>query len=98
MILSLLLFHSVLSLSFMFVRRLDRRRSFARCRNFDISRSMTGSVVNATPLTEDAPGDTIKAVILASTPVAGILRMRGIWLELSSASPALIYSVTSTVE
>jgi hypothetical protein len=82
----------------MYTHRLYRRRSFARRRNFDINRYTTDSVVHATPLTQDAPGDTAKAMIIASTPVAGILRVRRIWLESSSASLALIYSVPSTVE
>jgi hypothetical protein len=91
-------FHSVTSFSCIYACRLYRRRSFGRCRNFGISRYMTGSVVNAPPLTEDPTRDTSETVIIASTPVADILKVRGFWLELSSASPTLTYSVRSTVE
>jgi hypothetical protein len=90
--------HSVTSFSYISARRLFRRRSFGRCRNFGIRRYMTDSLVNAPPLTENPTRDRSETVIIASTPVAEFLRVRGIWLELSSASPARIYSVTSTVE
>jgi hypothetical protein len=91
-------YHSVTSFSFIYARRLYRRRSFGCCRNFCTSRYMTGSVVNAPPLAQDPPGDTSETVIIASSPLAEFLKVRDFWLELSSASPALIYSVTITVE
>jgi hypothetical protein len=94
----LFLYHSVTSLSFMNVRHCYRRHSFARWRNFGISRSVTGSVVNATALTENPTGHTTKTVMIALTPVAGLCKMRSFRLESSSASPGSIYSVTNTVE
>jgi hypothetical protein len=82
----------------MYAFRPDRRRSFAGCRHFLMNRSMTDSVVNATPLTHDPTGHTTKTVIIASTLVAGIRKMHGFRPEVSSPSPAFIYSVTNTVE
>jgi hypothetical protein len=79
-------------------RRLSRCRSLARCRDFGISRYMTDSIVNATPLTHDPTGHTTKTVIIASTLVARIPKVRGFQLELSFPRPALIYVVTNTVE
>jgi hypothetical protein len=88
--LSLFLSHLVTLLSFMEARRLYRCRSVARCHDFGISCGMTHSVVNATPLTQNPTGHVTKTVILAPTPVAGIRKVRGFRLELSSASPILI--------
>jgi hypothetical protein len=96
--LTLFLDHSVTSLSFMDTSCLYRRRSFACCRDFGISRYMIDPVVNPTPLTQYPTDHTTKTVIIASTPVPGIPKLRGFWLELSFASPAVIYFVTNTVE
>jgi hypothetical protein len=96
--LTLFLYHSVASLSFMDARCLYPRRSFACCRDFGIGRCRTDSVVNASSLAQDPIGHTTKTVIIASIPVAGIRKVRGFQLELSSASPDLIYSVTNAVE